>query len=57
MQGRGPRGSTSCNKTLATLSEPIFFSIFCTGEIFRLSPMLFNLTPHFTKAFYDRFTA
>jgi hypothetical protein len=54
MQGRGPRGSTSCNKTLATLSEPIFF---CTGEIFRLSPMLFNLTPHFTKAFYDRFTA
>ena len=40
MQGRGPRRSTSCSKTLTTLS--------CTGEIFRLNTMLFNLTPHFT---------
>ena len=45
MQGRGPRGSTSCSKTLATLSQPIF----CTSEIFRLSAMLvFNLTPRST---------
>ena len=29
MQGRGPRGSTSCSKTLATLSQPIF----CRGEL------------------------
>ena len=44
IQGRGPRGSTSCSKTLATISQPIF----CTGEIFRLSAMLFNLTLRFT---------
>jgi hypothetical protein len=46
MQGRGPRGSSSYSKTLAALSQqPIFF---CTSEIFRLSTMLFNLTPRFT---------
>lgn len=44
MQGRGHQGSTSCIKTLAILSQ----SIFCTGEIFRLSAMLFYLTPRFT---------
>ena len=45
IQDRGPWGSTSCSKTLVTVSQPIFF---CTGEIFGLSTMLFNLTLHFT---------
>ena len=44
LQGKGPRVSTSCSKTLATLSQPIF----CTGKIFRLGAILFNPTPCFT---------
>ena len=41
MQDRGPRGLTPFRKTLAALSRPIC----CTGEIFRLSTMFFNLIP------------
>lgn len=44
MRGRGPRGSTSCGKTLATFSQPVF----CTGEILRLRAILYSLTTHFT---------
>jgi len=39
MQGRGLRGSTSCSKTLATVSQR-------TGEIFRLSMQCYSILHH-----------
>ena len=45
MQGRGPWGSTSCSKMLATFSQLVFF---CTGEILRLHAILYSLMIHFT---------